>query len=135
MSSPYSKVRRNGQVLQIKSEDIVPGDIVILEAGDAIPADMRIIRASSLKVEEASLTGESVPVEKTNKVLSSEKNEDIPLGDRRNMVYMGTNTVYGRGECVVVGTGMSTEMGKIAGIISRTENEKTPSSEEACIFK
>jgi Ca2+-transporting ATPase len=126
MSSPYSKVRRNGQVLQIKSEDIVPGDIVILEAGDAIPADMRIIRASSLKVEEASLTGESVPVEKTNKVLSSEKNEDIPLGDRRNMVYMGTNTVYGRGECVVVGTGMSTEMGKIAGIISRTENEKTP---------
>ncbi len=126
MSSPYSKVRRKGQILQIKSEDIVPGDIVILEAGDAIPADMRIIQASSLKVEEASLTGESVPVEKTSKALSSEKNEDISLGDRLNMVYMGTNTVYGRGECVVVGTGMSTEMGKIAGIISRTENEKTP---------
>lgn len=126
MSSPYSKVRRNGHVLQIKSEDIVPGDIVLLEAGDAIPADMRIIEASSLKVEEASLTGESVPVEKTNKVLTSEKNEDISLGDRRNMVYMGTNTVYGRGECVVVGTGMSTEMGKIAGIISHTENGKTP---------
>ena len=126
MSSPYSKVRRNGQVLQIKSEDIVPGDIVILEAGDAIPADMRIIHESSLKVEEASLTGESVPAEKTSKVLTSKKNQDIPLGDRANMVYMGTNTVYGRGECVVVGTGMSTEMGKIAGIIARSENEKTP---------
>ncbi len=126
MSSPYSKVRRNGRVLQVKSEDIVPGDIVLLEAGDSIPADMRIIDASSLKVEEASLTGESVPAEKISDVLTSEKNEDIPLGDRRNMVYMGTSVVYGRGECVVVGTGMSTEMGKIAGIISRTENEKTP---------
>jgi len=126
MSSPFSKVRRNGQVILVKSEDLVPGDIVLLEAGDAIPADMRIIEASSLKVEEASLTGESVPVDKTSEVLISEKNEDIPLGDRRNMVYMGTNTVYGRGECVVVRTGMSTEMGKIAGIISHTENEKTP---------
>ena len=126
MSSPYSKVRRNGRVLQVKSEDIVPGDIVLLEAGDSIPADMRIIDESSLKVEEASLTGESVPAEKISDVLTSEKNEDIPLGDRRNMVYMGTSVVYGRGECVVVGTGMSTEMGKIAGIISRTENEKTP---------
>lgn len=126
MSSPYSKVRRNGRVLQVKSEDIVPGDIVLLEAGDSIPADMRIIDASSLKVEEASLTGESVPAEKISDVLTSEKNEDIPLGDRRNMVYMGTSVVYGRGECVAVGTGMSTEMGKIAGIISRTENEKTP---------
>ena len=126
MSSPYSKVRRNGRVLQVKSEDIVPGDIVLLEAGDSIPADMRIIDASSLKVEEASLTGESVPAEKISDVLTSEKNEDIPLGDRRNMAYMGTSVVYGRGECVVVGTGMSTEMGKIAGIISRTENEKTP---------
>ncbi len=126
MSSPYSKVRRNGHVIQIKSEDIVPGDIVLLEAGDSIPADMRIIYASSLKVEEASLTGESVPVEKTSNVLTSSKNEEVPLGDRYNMAYMGTNAVYGRGECVVIGTGMSTEMGKIAGIISRTENEKTP---------
>lgn len=126
MSSPYSRVRRNGHVMQIKSEDIVPGDIVLLEAGDSIPADMRIIDASSLKVEEASLTGESVPVEKTNKVLSSANNEDVPLGDRNNMAYMGTSAVYGRGECVVVGTGMSTEMGKIAGFISLAENEKTP---------
>jgi Ca2+-transporting ATPase len=126
MASPYSKVRRNGHVMQIKSEDIVPGDIVLLEAGDSIPADMRIIEASSLKVEEASLTGESVPVEKTSDVLTSKNNEDVPLGDRYNMAYMGTNAVYGRGECVVIGTGMSTEMGKIAGIISHTENEKTP---------
>ena len=78
MSSPYSKVRRNGRVLQIKSEEIVPGDIVLLEAGDSIAADMRIIDASSLKVEEASLTGESVPAEKISDVLTSEKNEDIP---------------------------------------------------------
>lgn len=126
MASPYSKVRRAGQVLQIKSEDIVPGDIVLLEAGDAVPADMRLIEASSLKIEEASLTGESVPVEKTNNSLHAKDGEDISLGDRRNMAYMGTNTVYGRGEGFVTGTGMSTEMGKIAGIISRTANEKTP---------
>ena len=126
MSSPFSKVRRNGQVVQIKSEEIVPGDIVLLEAGDAVPADMRLIEASSLKIEEASLTGESVPVEKGIQAIASAEKEDIPLGDRYNMAYMGTNAVYGRGEGVVVGTGMSTEMGKIAGIISHTQEEKTP---------
>lgn len=125
MASPFSKVRRDGQVHQIKSEDIVPGDIVLLEAGDAVPADMRIMEASSLKIEEASLTGESLPVEKSHLKIETSK-EDISLGDRRNMAYMGTNVAYGRGEGVVVYTGMSTEMGKIAGIISRTENEKTP---------
>lgn len=125
LSSPYSKVRRNGHVTQIKSEELVPGDIVLLEAGDAVPADMRLIEASSLKIEEASLTGESVPVEKDTAVLVS-SDGDVPLGDRRNMAYMGTNVVYGRGEGVVVATGMSTEMGKIADIISRTEDEKTP---------
>ncbi|NLU53714.1 MAG: calcium-translocating P-type ATPase, PMCA-type [Clostridiaceae bacterium] len=130
MSSPYSKVRRNGHVIQIKSEEIVPGDIVLIEAGDAIPADMRLIEASSLKVEEASLTGESVPVEKTSEALSSDKGDDIPLGDRSNMVYMGTSAVYGRGEGVVTATGMSTEMGKIAGIISNSGNEKTPLQEK-----
>jgi len=126
MASPYSKVRRNGQILQIKSEEIVPGDIVLLEAGDAVPADMRLIEASSLKIEEASLTGESVPTEKTSDTLPLRNQDDIPLGDRSNMAYMGTNVVYGRGEGVVVNTGMSTEMGKIADIISNTDNEKTP---------
>jgi Ca2+-transporting ATPase len=125
MASPFSKVRRDGHVQQIKSEDIVPGDIIILEAGDAVPADMRIIEASSLKIEEASLTGESVPVEKSHHTIEKAK-EEISLGDRKNMAYMGTNVSYGRGEGVVTATGMSTEMGKIAGIISRTDNEKTP---------
>lgn len=125
MASPYSKVRRNNQVIQIKSEDIVPGDIVLLEAGDAVPADMRIIEASSLKVEEASLTGESVPTDKFSNAIDK-SNENVPLGDRQNMAYMGTNVVYGRGEGVVVETGMSTEMGKIAGIISSTTDETTP---------
>ncbi|HOM03277.1 MAG TPA: calcium-translocating P-type ATPase, PMCA-type [Acetivibrio sp.] len=125
MSSPYSKVRRNGKVMQIKSEEIVPGDIVLIEAGDAVPADIRIIEASSLKIEEASLTGESVPIEKSADVIPS-SDKDIPLSDRRNMAYMGTNVVYGRGEGVVVSTGMSTEMGKIANIISSTDEEKTP---------
>ncbi|NLL05961.1 MAG: calcium-translocating P-type ATPase, PMCA-type [Clostridiaceae bacterium] len=125
MSSPFSKVRRNGQVLQVKSDNIVPGDIVLLEAGDSIPADMRIIEASSFKIEEASLTGESVPTEKTNLAIPN-KGKDVSLGDRVNMAYMGTNVVYGRGEGVVVSTGMSTEMGKIANIISSTHEEKTP---------
>ncbi len=125
MSSPFSKVRRNGHVAQIKSEEIVPGDIVLLEAGDAVPADMRLIEASSLKIEEASLTGESVPSEKNSDTIAKKEN-DIPLGDRHNMAYMGTNVVYGRGEGVVVETGMNTEMGKIAEIISNTNDEKTP---------
>jgi Ca2+-transporting ATPase len=125
MAAPFSKVRRDGHVQQIKSELIVPGDIVLLEAGDAVPADMRIIEASSLKIEEASLTGESVPVEKDSGVIE-DAGDDIPLGDRRNMAYMGTNVVYGRAEGVVVSTGMSTEMGKIANIISSAEDEKTP---------
>jgi Ca2+-transporting ATPase len=125
MSSPFSKVRRNGHVAHIKSDEIVPGDIVLLEAGDAVPADMRLIEASSLKIEEASLTGESVPSEKYSHVID-EHGKDTPLGDRHNMAYMGTNVVYGRGEGVVVETGMNTEMGKIAEIISKTEDERTP---------
>lgn len=125
MSSPFTKVRRNGQVMQVKSDEIVPGDVILLEAGDSIPADMRIIEASSFKIEEASLTGESVPSEKTDLVIPA-NDKDIPLGDRVNMAYMGTNVVYGRGEGVVVATGMSTEMGKIANIISNAGDEKTP---------
>jgi Ca2+-transporting ATPase len=125
MSSPYSRVRRDNQVSKIKSEDIVPGDIVLLEAGDAIPADLRLIETASLRIEESSLTGESVPVEKYSKVINT-KEADIPLGDRINMAYMGTSVVYGRGEGVVTGTGMNSEMGKIANIISGTEADKTP---------
>ncbi|HEX2947529.1 MAG TPA: cation-translocating P-type ATPase [Clostridia bacterium] len=125
MSSPFSKVKRNGSVVHIKSEEVVPGDIVLLEAGDAVPADMRLIAAASLKIEEASLTGESVPAEKFSQAIE-EKEGDVPLGDRHNMAYMGTNVVYGRGEGVVVETGMSTEMGKIAGILSSTNDDRTP---------
>ncbi len=125
MSAPQSRVRRAGTVQRIQTEDIVPGDIVLLEAGDAVPADMRLLEAASLKVEEAALTGESVPVEKQMEALDAAAGE-VPLGDRINMAYMGTNVAYGRGAGVVVSTGMKTEMGKIATILSNTEEEKTP---------
>ena len=125
MSASSAKVRRGGKVLMVKTEDIVPGDIVLLEAGDAVPADMRLIESASLKAEEASLTGESVPVDKYTDTLTASSGE-IPLGDRFNMAYQGTNIVYGRGAGVVTATGMNTEMGEIAKIISRTEDSKTP---------
>ncbi len=125
MAAANSKVKRTGIVSMIKTEELVPGDIVLLEAGDAVPADMRLFEYASLKIEEASLTGESVPVEKQDQILR-DSSEEVPLGDRLNMAYQGTNVVYGRGAGVVTETGMSTEMGKIAGIISRTSNEKTP---------
>lgn len=125
MSAPFSKVRRGGNAEKIRSEDIVVGDIVLLEAGDSVPADMRILEAASLKIEEAALTGESVPADKSAQALPpSEK--DVPLADRTNMAYMGTSVVYGRCEGVVTATGMNTEMGKIAGILSGTDTEKTP---------
>jgi len=120
MAAATSKVLRNGRITQIKSEELVVGDIVILEAGDAVPADGRIINCVSLKVEEAALTGESVPVEKTDAALD-EKEGDIPLGDRVNMVYMGSSVVYGRATMVVTATGMDTEMGKIANAISTAQ--------------
>lgn len=125
MSAPHSRVRRNGKVSVIASEDIVPGDIVLLESGDSVPADMRLIETASLKIEEAALTGESVPAEKHESEIEQVDSE-IPLGDRRNMAYMGTNVSYGRGEGIVIGTGMDTEMGKIADILSNTTEEKTP---------
>ena len=125
MSAPHTRVRRDGAVSVIDSEDVVTGDIVLLEAGDSIPADMRIIESASLKIEEAALTGESVAVEKISSPLAAGKDE-LPLGDRINMAYMGTNVVYGRGEGVVTAAGMGTEMGKIAGILSATTEEKTP---------
>ncbi|MBE6541264.1 MAG: calcium-translocating P-type ATPase, PMCA-type [Ruminococcaceae bacterium] len=127
MSAATSKVLRNGETVIIKSEDIVPGDIVFLEAGDAVPADGRIIDSASLKIEEAALTGESVPVNKLIDTLYLKENEkDIPLGDRKNMVYMGSTVVYGRGTILVTGTGMDTEMGKIANALTQAEEGQTP---------
>lgn len=125
MAAATSKVMRDGRIVNIKSEELVIGDIVLLEAGDAVPADGRIISCASLKVEEAALTGESVPVDKTDAVLDVREG-DIPLGDRVNMVYMGSSAVYGRAMMVVTATGMNTEMGKIAHAISVAQEGETP---------
>lgn len=124
MTAATSKVIRGGSPLTVKSEEIVRGDIVVLEAGDAVPADGRIIECFSMKVEEAALTGESVPVSKSDERISG--SDSIPLGDRKNMVYMGSSVVYGRGKIAVTDIGMSTEMGKIADAISQAKDEKTP---------
>lgn len=124
ITAATSKVLRDGSVCIIKSEDLVPGDIVILEAGDSVPADGRIIECASLKIEEATLTGESVPVNKTAEAIKAE--DKIPLGDRKNMVYMGSNVVYGRGKAVITQTGMNTEMGKIASALSLAKDGQTP---------
>lgn len=127
MSAAQSKVLRDGKIAVIHSEDIVVGDVVLLEAGDAVPADGRIIENASLKIEEAALTGESVPVSKFIDIINlSDSAKDVPLGDRRNMAYMGSTVVYGRGEMVVTATGMDTEMGKIADALSNAENGQTP---------
>ncbi len=126
IAAATSKVIRDGHQMTIRSEDLVPGDVVVLEAGDAVPADARIIECASMKVEESALTGESVPVEKTDKVLSLGSEKDIPLGDRKNMVYMGSTVVYGRGRAVLTGTGMNTEMGKIADALIDAKDEATP---------
>jgi len=125
LSSPKSLVKRNGKVVEVPSNKIVPGDIVVLEAGRMVPADLRLIDEASLKIEESSLTGESVPVEKDSEIDLSGK-EDVALGDQRNMAFMSTVVTYGRGEGVVVGTAMDTEMGKIADLLGKTVDEKTP---------
>ena len=127
MTASTCKVIRNNKQVIIKSEELVPGDLILLEAGDAVPADGRIIESVSLKIEEAALTGESVAVTKHNDILSLSSGEkDIPLGDRKNMVYMGSSVVYGRGRVVVTATGMNTEMGKIARVLSNTKESQTP---------
>ncbi len=125
MSAATSKVIRGGALTIVPSEELVVGDIVLLEAGDAVPADARILESASLKVEEAALTGESVPVDKTAEKLSAGE-KDITLGDRKNMVYMGSTVVYGRGVVVVTATGMATEMGKIADALTMAQEGKTP---------
>lgn len=126
MTASTCKVVRGGKLLAVKSEELVVGDVVVLEAGDSVPADCRIIEEASLKAEESALTGESVPSVKQAAKLEAEQGKDVPLGDRKNMVYMGSTIVYGRARAVVVATGMQTEMGKIADILAKTENEVTP---------
>ncbi|MBE6685071.1 MAG: cation-translocating P-type ATPase [Ruminococcaceae bacterium] len=126
MSKAQSKVIRDGKQISIPSEDIVVGDIIVLEAGDAVPADARIIECASMKIEEAALTGESVPVDKKVETLVPGHNGDVALGDRKNMVFMGSTVVYGRGKAVIVATGMDTEMGKIADALAQAEEGKTP---------
>ena len=127
MTAATCKVLRDGKMAVLHSDELVPGDVVLLEAGDAVPADGRIIESASLKIEEAALTGESVPVNKMLDALgAAQKQEDVPLGDRKNMCYMGSTVVYGRGKAVITATGMSTEMGKIAGVLSNTKDEQTP---------
>ena len=126
MTAAQSKIIRDGKLITIKSEDIVLGDIIVLEAGDAVPADCRIIESASLKIEEAALTGESVPVSKQIEILTGKDGKDIPLGDRKNMAYMGSTVVYGRGKAVVCACGMNTEMGKIADALAQAEDEETP---------
>ncbi len=126
IAAATSKVIRDGHQQTIRSEDLVVGDIIVLEAGDAVPADARILTCASMKIEEAALTGESVPVTKRDDALTPGENGDVSLGDRKNMVFMGSTVVYGRGTAVVTATGMDTEMGKIADALSQAEDGKTP---------
>jgi Ca2+-transporting ATPase len=123
MTAAESKVLRDGEIKRIKSEDLTVGDVILLEAGDSVPADARLLESASLKAEEAALTGESVPVEKSVAALEG---ESVALGDRVNMVYMGSTIAYGRGRAVVTGVGMETEMGRIAGALSDAKDNATP---------
>src|SRR5574340_1531485 len=123
MSTPSARVRRDGHVEEISSDLLVPGDVVSLEAGDVVPADMRLLEVNSLKIEEAALTGESVPVEKDLAVAVA---ADAGIGDHVNMAYQNSNVTYGRGLAVVVATGMSTEVGKIASMLQNAEETDTP---------
>ncbi len=126
MTAATCKVLRDGKQVVLHSDELVPGDIVILEAGDSVPADGRILESASLKIEEAALTGESVPVNKIAQVLKLDGDKEIPLGDRKNLCFMGSTVVYGRGKAVIMETGMKTQMGKIADALAATEQEQTP---------
>ena len=121
MTAATCKVLRDGRQVTLPSSQLVPGDVVVLEAGDAVPADGRLLESASLKIEEAALTGESLPVNKKTEALDTEK--EVPLGDRKNMVYAGSTVVFGRGSAVITNTGMTTEMGKIASALSQTVHE------------
>ena len=121
LSDHASKVIRNGNLQVIPARELVPGDIVVLDTGDYIPADLRIIEEANLKSQESSLTGESVPVEKTAEVI---ENTEIGIGDRKNMLFSSSLVTYGRGKGIVVETGMTTEVGKIAGMINRNRKAR-----------
>ena len=123
MSAPHCKVLRNGQVRVIESRELVPGDVVVLDTGDSVPADLRLIEAVNLKIQEAALTGESVPSEKETETIEE---ADVPLGDRHNLAFSSTNVVYGRGKGMVISTGMNTEVGRIAAMIQSTADQQTP---------
>ncbi|MBC8496626.1 MAG: HAD-IC family P-type ATPase, partial [Chloroflexi bacterium] len=123
MAAPVVKVRRAGRIVQIAAQELVPGDVILLEVGDAIPADARILQSVNLRVQEAALTGEAVPVEKNTTNLEE---ENLTLGDRTNMLFLGTAITYGRGMAVVVHTGMDTELGHIANLLQTVVNEQTP---------
>ena len=125
MAAATSKVLREGELITVKSEEIAVGDVLVLEAGDAVPADCRLFECASMKIEESALTGESVPVSKLIDKLTP-KGQDVALGDRKNMAYMGSTVAYGRGKAVVTATGMHTEMGKIATAITQAEDGETP---------
>ncbi|MDI1471945.1 MAG: cation-translocating P-type ATPase [Thermodesulfovibrio sp.] len=131
MAAPSCNVLRDGKITTVPASQIVPGDIVLLEAGQIVPADMRLIDVANLKVEEAALTGESVPVEKSTAVLHE---KHLPIGDRKNMVYQGTLVTYGRGTGIVVATGMETELGKVATMLQEEKDSKTPLQQRLAIF-
>lgn len=126
LSQSTAKVIRDGAIKSVNTNELVVGDVIAFESGDAIPADARIIESSSLKIEESALTGESVPVEKISEKITTKNDENLPLNDHKNMVYTGSTVSYGRGQAVVVATGMDTQMGNIAKFIAKTTDEKTP---------
>jgi len=123
LGAPQARVRREGTASVVAAEDLVPGDVVLLEAGSAVPADLRLVEAVQLRIDEAALTGESQPVEKQTRALAG---DDLPLGDRANLAYKGTLATYGRGAGVVVATGMRTELGKVAALLGDDRESKTP---------
>ena len=123
MMKNIARVRRDGQAVEVDSAELVPGDVVLMEAGNRVPADGRLFVTATLEIEEAALTGESVASPKDNDVINK---DDVPLGDRHNMAFMNTSVTRGRGEMIVTTTGMGTEMGHIADLLNKTEADKTP---------